>query len=170
MQNERAGMNIVLWIAQVLSGIVWSMTGLGKIMFYQADLWHQAVQQVHWFSAIPQGLMVFIGACEFLGGIGLILPAMTGVKPKLTPFAAMGLTTIMILAAGFHIVRGEYGFVTINVVLGGMTAFIAYGRLVMRPNAPASFSALRVITGVAVLAALAFVGFAPAWDRLMHLH
>ena len=57
--------------------------------------------------ALPQSLVVFIGACEFLGGAGLILPAMTGVKPKLTSFAAIGLTLIMILAAIFHIVRGE---------------------------------------------------------------
>jgi hypothetical protein len=40
-------------------------------------------------------------ACEFLGGIGL-LPAITGVKPKLTPFAAFGLTLVMVLAAVFH--------------------------------------------------------------------
>ena len=35
----------------------------------------------------------------------------------------------MILAAVFHIVRGEYNFVPINLVLGGGAAFIAYGRL-----------------------------------------
>jgi hypothetical protein len=36
-----------------------------------------------------------------------MLPAMTGVKPKLTPFAGFGLTLVMILAAVFHIVRGR---------------------------------------------------------------
>jgi hypothetical protein len=34
------------------------------------------------FSAVPQDLFIFIGVCEFLGGVGLILPAMTGVKPR----------------------------------------------------------------------------------------
>lgn len=66
---------------------------------------------------MPQPLFIFIGACEFLGGIGLIVPALTGVKPKLTPFAAIGLTAVMILAAVFHIARAEYAFVPINVVL-----------------------------------------------------
>jgi hypothetical protein len=33
---------------------------------------------VPWFSAVPQDLFTFIGACEFLGGVGLIVPAMTG--------------------------------------------------------------------------------------------
>ncbi|HEV7218801.1 MAG TPA: DoxX family protein [Terriglobales bacterium] len=40
-----------------------------------------------------------MGVCEFLGGVGVILPAMTGVKPKLAPFAAFGLALVMILAA-----------------------------------------------------------------------
>jgi uncharacterized membrane protein YphA (DoxX/SURF4 family) len=57
-----------------------------------------------WFSAVPQDLFIFIGVCEFLGGVGLILPAMTGV----TPFAAFGLMLVMILAAVFHIVRSEW--------------------------------------------------------------
>jgi hypothetical protein len=47
---------------------------------------------------------------------------MTGVKPKLTPFAAFGLALVMILAAVFHIVRGEYNFVPSNLVLGGVAA------------------------------------------------
>jgi len=37
--------------------------------------------------AVPQDLFIFIGVCEFLGGAGLIVPAMTGVKPRLAPFA-----------------------------------------------------------------------------------
>ena len=36
-------------------------------------------------------LFVFIGVCQFLGGVGFTLPAMTGVKRKLTPFAAFDL-------------------------------------------------------------------------------
>ncbi len=65
---------------------------------------------------------------------------MTGVKPRLTPFGALGLTLVMLLAALFHIVRGEYNFVPINLVLGGIAAFIVYGRLFVRPIAPASIS------------------------------
>src|SRR5712691_5520954 len=94
---------------------------------------NQALHEVPWFSAVPQDLFIFIGVCEFLGGAGLIVPAMTGVKPKLTPFAAFGLALVMILAAVFHIVRGEYNFVLINLVRGGFATFIAYGRLLVGP-------------------------------------
>ncbi len=65
------------------------------------------------------------------------MPAMTGVKPKLTPFAAFGLALVMILAAVFHIVRGEYNFVPINLVQGGFATFIAHGRLLVGPIARA---------------------------------
>ena len=119
---------------------------------------------------MPQGLFVFIGVCEFLGGVGLILPTMTGAKPKLTPFAAIGLTLVMMLAAVFHILRGEYNFLAINVVLGGVAAFIAYERLFVRPIAPASISSFRVLKGLTVLGALVLVDFAPVWYRLTRIH
>jgi len=74
----------------------------------------------------------------------------------------------MILAAVFHIVRGEYNFVPINLVLGGVAAFIAYGRLFVRPIAPASISTFRVLKGLAVIGALVLVVFAPVWYKLTH--
>lgn len=163
-------MHIALWILQVLWGVFFCFTGFGKILCYRPDVWNHTLHQpVAWFSAVPQGLFVFIGVCEFLGGVGLILPAMTGVKPKLTPFAAIGLTLVMILAAIFHIVRGEYSFfVPMNLVLGGVAAFIAYGRLMARPISPSSISTLRMLAGLAVLVALVLVGFAPIWYQVTH--
>src|SRR5271170_6150435 len=142
--------NVLLWILQVVWGVFFSFTGFGKILAYDPAVWSHMLHNVAWFSAVPQGLFVFIGACEFLGGIGLILPAMTGVKPRLTPFAAIGLTLIMILAAIFHMVRGESSFfVPVNLLLGGVAAFIAYGRLMVRPIAPGPISAFRIGTAIA---------------------
>jgi hypothetical protein len=76
----------------------------------------------------------------------------------------------MISAALFHIVRGEYNYVPINLVLGMVTAFIAYGRWFVRPIAPASISTFRLVTGFAVLGLLVFVDFAPVWYKLTHAH
>jgi uncharacterized membrane protein YphA (DoxX/SURF4 family) len=168
-RDEGSTMNAALWTAQVLWGVFFSLNGFGKILCYNPALWNQSLQEVPWFSAVPQDLFIFIGVCEFLGGIGLILPAMTGVKPRLTPFAAVGLTLVMILAAIFHIVRGEYTFVPINLVLGGVAAFVAYGRLCVRPTAPASISTFGALKGFAVLGALLLVDVAPVWYKLTHL-
>jgi uncharacterized membrane protein YphA (DoxX/SURF4 family) len=162
-------MKTTLWTAQMLWGIFFSITGFGKILWYKAARWNQALHEVPWLSGVPQDLAIFIGVSEFLGGVGLILPAITGVKPRLTPIAAMGLSLVMILAAGFHIGRGEYNFLPINAVLGAVAAFIAYERLMVRPIAPASISSVRLLRGMAVLGALLFVDFAPAWYRLTHI-
>ena len=161
--------NVLLWTLQILWGVFFSFTGFGKILAYDPAVWNHMLHNVAWFSAVPQGLFVFIGVCEFLGGIGLILPAMTAVKPKLTPFAAIGLTLVMILAAIFHIVRGEsHFFVPVNLVLGGVAAFIAYGRLMALPIVARPNSTLRMLTGAAVLAALALAGYIPVWYQMTH--
>lgn len=167
-RQARSPMNAVLWTLQALSGVFWSITGFGKMLCYNSSVWNQTRHDVSWFSAIPQGLFVFIGVCEFLGGVGLVLPAMTRVKPKLTAFAALGLALVMILAMGFHIARGEYNFLPTNLVLGGIAVFIAYGRLLMRPVMPASMSTFRVLKGLLVFAALVLVALAPVLYKLTH--
>ena len=163
----KRAMNAALWTIPVLWGVFFNITGFGKVLCYKADV--KTLHQVAWFSAEPQDLFVFIGVCEFLGGVGLILPAMTGVKPKLTSFAAFCLMLVMILAAVFHTVRGEYNFLPINLVLGGVAACIGYGRLFVMPIAPASIGAFRVLKGLAVLGVLILVDF-PLWYKLTHAH
>jgi len=171
MHQQRPAMNLVLWTAQVLWGVFFSVTGFGKVLCINQTVWNHTLPQVPWFSAIPQALFVFIGVCEFLGGVGLILPAMTGVKPNLTPLAAFGLTLVMLLAAIFHIMRGEYrAFLPLNLVLAGGSAFIAYGRWFMRPIAPESARTLRVVTALAALGALVLVSSAPVWYQMTHTH
>ena len=165
-------LHIALWILQVLWGVFFCFTGFGKILCYRPDVWNHTLHQpVAWFSAVPQGLFVFIGVCEFLGGVGLILPAMTGIKPKLTPFAAIGLALIMVLAAIFHIVRGEFSFfVPMNLVLAGVSTLIAYGRLMARAIAPSPTSMLRMFAGLVVLVALVLAGYIPIWYQVMRAH
>jgi putative oxidoreductase len=76
---------------------------------------------------VPRWLVRFIGTSELLGALGLILPAAMRIKPALTGFAALGLLTIMVLAALFHVSRGEFGMLPINSVLGALAAFVAWG-------------------------------------------
>lgn len=170
MKQQRPAINIVLWVLQILWGIFFSFTGFGKILCINDAVWHHLLPNVAWFSAVPQPLFVFIGVAEFLGGVGLILPAMTGVKPKLTAWAGVGLALVMLLAAVFHIARGEFGFfLPLNLVLGGVAAFIAYGRFT-RPIPPTPIRAFRLVAGSAVFVALAFAGFFPVWYQLTHPH
>jgi putative oxidoreductase len=85
---------------------------------------------------MPYGLTYFIGVAEVLGALGMILPAITRIRPKLTGLAGVGLLTIMVLALGFHIMRGELSHTPPVIVLGALATFVAWGRLKKAPIAP----------------------------------
>ncbi len=121
-------MNVVLWILQVLLGVIFVLAGVMH-GFRQ----EQAKKQMTWMQSVSSGVLTFIGTAEILGGLGLVLPALTNILPVLTPLAAVGLTIIMILAAIFHFRRKEYPNIVFNLVLGALAAFVAYGRFVVVP-------------------------------------
>ncbi|MDR8411468.1 DoxX family protein [Nonomuraea sp. 3-1Str] len=166
-QPKRRGMrftlNGVLWSLQALWGFFFAGSGFGKVLLYDGALYAAAPRAVAWYAAVPQPLIVFIGICEVLGGVGLILPAMTKVRPMLTPLAAAGLTLTMILAAGFHIIRGEYALVPANLVLGGVAAFVMVGRWKLTPVSPAILTSSRALRSFAVVGAVVLLTFVPTW-------
>ena len=89
-----------------------------------------------WVADAPSFLPLFIGASEVLGALGLILPSAFRVQLRLTPIAAACLVLVMVLAAATHIMYGELGALPVNVTLGGLAAFVAWGRFVKAPIAP----------------------------------
>jgi hypothetical protein len=93
----------------------------------------RAKAQMKWPAALQPGLLTFIGVCEILGGVGVILPALSGILSWLTPLGAAGLALVMLLAAGFHVMRREYRNAVFNLVLLALCAFVAYGRWVIAP-------------------------------------
>jgi uncharacterized membrane protein YphA (DoxX/SURF4 family) len=118
------GLHIGLWVAQGVLAASFLMAGGMKVSAPMEQL--QA--QMPWVSGALGGAVRFIGAVELLGALGLVLPAATRIVPKLTPLAAAGLLTVMALGAMTHISRGEYPMIVANFVLGGLAAFIAWGR------------------------------------------
>jgi uncharacterized membrane protein YphA (DoxX/SURF4 family) len=161
-------LNGVLWTLQIVWGFFFAGSGFGKVLLYDATLYAEAPRAVAWYAAVPQPLIVFIGVVEVLGGIGLILPALTRVTPKLTPLAAGGLALTMLLAAGFHVVRGEYALVPATVVLGAVAAFLAAGRWNLRPLAPEPLTTRRLLTSVLILVLIVLTTFAPTWYTMTH--
>ncbi len=120
-----------LWAPQVLLALMFGMAGVMK----STQPIEAMAANMPWVADLP-GLVRFIGVAELLGAIGLILPAATRILPVLTPAAGAGLATIMVLAAGFHAMNGEYSAIAVNAVLGLLAAFVAWGRLVKAPIAP----------------------------------
>lgn len=117
--------NIGLWAVQILLAAIYAFTGFMKLTQPIDAL----AQMMGWPGEMPM-LVRFIGAAELAGATGLILPWATGVMPRLTAHAAVGLVLVQVLAIPFHIYRGEYGVVPVNCVLLGLALLVYRGRAI----------------------------------------
>ncbi len=126
------GLHIGLWIAQGLLAAMFLMAGANKLFQPIAEL----AKMLPWVTEVPSALVKLIGASELLGGLGLILPALLRIKPQLTVLAAVGLALVMLLAAFFHISRGETSVISMNVVVLLVAVFVAWGRSTKAPIFP----------------------------------
>jgi hypothetical protein len=117
----------------VLAGL-FGMAGVMKTFMAPADL---LTQGINYATDLPLWLLRFIGISELSGAIGILLPALTGILPRLTPLAALGFATIQVLAIGFHTMRGELAMaLPFNLALLGLALFVLWGRLKKAPVAP----------------------------------
>jgi hypothetical protein len=118
-------LHAVLWFGQLVLAAVFGFSGYEKLTRPIAAL----AVHMPWVIDLPPTLVQFIGGCEVAGAIGLVLPALTGIQPGLTPLAAVGLSTLTTVASIFHVGRGEFGNLVVTVPLALASAFIAWGRL-----------------------------------------
>ena len=131
-QTSNKKLNITLWVIQVVLAAMYLMAGYQKAF---GDL-AVVVKTIFWVAYTPAPLVRFIGTCELLGAVGLILPAALKIRPQLTTLAAAGLSLIMLLANIMHIYRGEYYVLPMTLLLLAMAAFVAYGRWKLAPFTP----------------------------------
>jgi len=122
-------LHIGLWVAQVLLFLAFMGAGGMKVVTPAEELLKHDPTQL-----IP--LTRFIGTAEVLGALGMILPAASRIRPGLTPLAALGLFTIMVLASGVVVMRGHTQTIPVVVCLGALAAFVAWGRWKKAPIAP----------------------------------
>lgn len=124
-------MNIVLWIIQVLLALLFLFAGGTKLVIPPEVLAAMgSPNQVH----LPGLLVRFIGVCEVLGALGLILPGLLRIKPGLAPLAAAGLLIIMIGATVLTIVGDGVGAALVPLVTCFLSAFVVYGRWRVAPH------------------------------------
>src|SRR6202035_4702364 len=96
--------NTALWIVQGLLAAKFLLAGVPKLVMSAARMVAPGPIQV------PVAFIRFIGVCEILGAIGMIVPWLTRIGPGLTPLAAGGLVIIMIGATVINIVNGMAAF------------------------------------------------------------
>src|SRR5437870_8003138 len=120
-------MNIALWIIQVLLSLLFLFAGSMKFVMPVEEMNRQAP------VVLPGLLLHFIGACEILGGLGLILPALLRIKPGLTPLAAAGLAIITLGATVITLKGGTIAMAAFPFVVCLLSIFVAYGRWRLAP-------------------------------------
>ena len=112
-------MNNLLWMVQILLALLFLFAGASKFLM-PADEMAKGLPPY-----LSLGFIYFIGVCEILGGIGLVVPWLTKIKPGLTPLAASLLFIIMI---GAVVVSPFDVKVLIPAVVGLLLLFVAFGR------------------------------------------
>ena len=130
--KKRSGLNIFLWFVQGLLAIAFLGAGFMKV----STPYEQLVSnpEAAWVRNFSAGFLKFIGVAEILGAIGLLVPSLTRIQPRLTPLAAAGLVLIMMGAAVTHIRQGE-SFIP-NLVLATLAVVVIWGRWKKAPIAP----------------------------------
>jgi uncharacterized membrane protein len=124
-------MNKVLWVLQVFAGIFFVFVGISHFIVPDG-----LPAMMDWMYDLDDTVHIVSGTAEILGGLGLVLPAVTRIQPRLVPLAAIGLAIVMAGAVVWHVGREEYQQVANNVVFVVILLIIAWGRGKTHPIAP----------------------------------
>ena len=114
-------LSYALWIVQTLLAALFLFAGGAKLVMPAEALQQGPV-------ALPVLFLRFIGVCETLGALGLVLPGLLRIAQGLTPVAAAGLAIIMIGATVVNLISGGLPVALFTLVVGLLAAFVAHGR------------------------------------------
>jgi len=121
-------MNTLLWVLQILAALLYGASGVMKVFMFD-----KVSGDVPSFGALPREAWMALGILELVCMVGLIVPAALRWHPALTVVAAAVLAIESLVFIGVHVKYHEIAPIIMSGVLGLLMAFIAYGRLVLKP-------------------------------------
>ena len=121
-------MNILLWALQVVAALLYGASGVMKVFLFD-----NVSKDVPSFGALPRRAWTALGILELVCTVGLIIPAALHWQPTLTVVAAALLAIESLVFVWVHAKYRETSPIILSCVLGLLTAFIAYGRMVLKP-------------------------------------
>lgn len=121
-------MNILLWVLQVLAAFMYGASGVMKVFMFD-----KISGDVPSFGALPRETWMALGILELVCVVGLILPGALRWRPSLTAVAAALLAIESLVFIGVHVKYREFGPIVMSGVLGLLMAFVAYGRMFLKP-------------------------------------
>lgn len=122
-------MNILLWVLQILAALTYGASGVMKVFMFD-----NISGQVPSFGALPRAVWMGMGILELVCAVGLIIPAALRWRPRLTVLAAALLAVESLVFIWVHIQYREITSIIVSGVLGLLMAFIAYGRMALKPT------------------------------------
>ena len=117
-------MNVALWIVQGLLFVTFVGGGVWKLATPLARI----AELMPWAGQVEPSFFYFTAVVDLAGGLGVLLPSVTRIKPGLAVWAAIGCVALQISAIAFHLSRGEAANTPFNFVLVGLSVFVAWGR------------------------------------------
>ena len=126
-------MTYALWIVQGLLALLFLWAGSMKLVMPVEAMTEQ--------MPLPGLFLRFIGVCEVLGAIGLILPELLHIRRELTPLSGAGLVIIMIGATAITLAGGDVAQALVPLVVGILASVVAYGRWRRAPRSRTSHAA-----------------------------
>jgi hypothetical protein len=128
MRNQAAernrGLSIALWIVQALLALTFAGTGVWKLVTPVPDL----AAMIPWAGQVAPSFLIMTAVVDLAGGLGIVLPSLTRIQPRLTLLAALGCALLQVCAIVFHASRGELANTPFNVVLVALSLFVFWGR------------------------------------------
>jgi hypothetical protein len=121
MSTQRKSSRIALWVVQGLLAALFLFAGGFKLVTPVSELSRVA-------APLSGGFLKFIGVCEVLGGLGLVLPGLFRVRLGLTPLAAAGLVVIMFGAVIVSAITHGVATAGFPFVVGLLAGVVAVGR------------------------------------------
>ena len=121
-------MNILLWVLQLLAALVYGASGVMKVFMFD-----KVSADVRSFGALSPEVWMAFGILELVCTVGLIVPAAFRWQPALTVVAATVLAIESLVFIGVHAKYREIAPIILSGLLGLLMAFIAYGRMVLKP-------------------------------------
>jgi uncharacterized membrane protein YphA (DoxX/SURF4 family) len=112
--------NVTLWVVQGVLASLFLFAGVMKLVL--------PIEAMAGPVALPGLFLRFIGVCETLGAVGLILPGLLRIHQELTPVAAAGLVVIMVGAVVVTMMGGSIAPALVPLIVGVLAASVAYGR------------------------------------------
>ena len=123
-------MNGLLWIVQAVLAIKLASVSYTHAFRRSLPTMQEAIKRL---GKSSRPVLALVAVSTFLAAVGLILPGVLGVFPRITPVTAGILSILLVASLFFHLVSREKPKIFVSIVLFALAAFVAWGRWTLFP-------------------------------------